>query len=563
VLQHVPVRERLTSCCLVNKRLHAAALAITSLEPSWRGFAGSEERTKGLLNWLPLYGKHLTRLELNEVPRIIQQLPCPNLLELFLQQCDVQLGPADDGTGVIQCCPGLTSLDLWGCNIIDAPEGAVVDSLSSLVHLQHLDVCPSLDDPYAIGGLSTATLPSLEHLTSLSVNNLSVENLYQLTAITGLQKLFLAVDTPVGPLSCPGLVFPASLTSIYVRSNVEGGLLSLLPAGLQFLQILECGVEGPAEGPGSFLSGMSRVQQLTRLWLHMDGFAWPPPSPAYSALTASTTLVELELVDPTLPAGIWPHMFPPMRQLPDLTKLIVGSMWVVHNPLPAWGAADLSSLVSCCPNLWEGLNMLVQPGLHVSELHKLTALRRLDLVYSPGSSAASLEDSVKGLAAITQLKFLDVWLDSPDLTGASFMPLTSLTALKKLTCTGRRGFHGAPGYPLKGLVSTQQVRHQCVSTDLVVPWLFPLTCLCCAADLPFRGHVCDLYLHCQPCACRLASWQPYPGHAPALRATMQHVCRVTRQTGSGTKSRVRFHLLDACRKTNLTVLLHRLCVLPG
>jgi hypothetical protein len=459
VLQHVPVRERLTSCCLVNRRLHAAASAITTLYPSWGVFLGAEERAKGLMKWLPLYGQHLTRLQLHKFPLIIKQLPCPNLLELDLNHCDVQLSPARGKTGVIQCCPKLTQLELGVLNITDSPEGTVLDSLSSLVHLQDLAVYPAVD-PYAIGGpyairdLSKATLPSLEHLTSLYVNYLSVENLYQLSALTGLQKLYLAVDIPVGPLSCPGLVFPASLTAIYLRSTVEGGLLSLLPAGLQFLHILECGVEGPAEGPGSFLSSISRVQHLMRLQLHMDGFAWPPAAPAYSALTPSSTLVELELCDPGLPAGIWQHMFPPTRQLPHLTSLIVGSMWFAQDPLSAWGAADISSLVSCCPNLREGLHMLVQPGLHVSELHKLTALARLDLMYS-SDPISGLEESLRGLAAITQLTVLEVWLNSPDLTGASFMPLTSLTALTKLRCTGLHGFHGAPSYPLNELVSTQ------------------------------------------------------------------------------------------------------------
>jgi hypothetical protein len=98
--------------------------------------------------------------------------------------------------------------------------------------------------------------------------------------------------------------------------------------------------------------------------------------------------------------------------------------------------------------------MLVQPGLHVSELHKLTALTPLDLVYS-SDLISGLEESVRGLAAITQLKMLEVWLDSPGLTGASFMPLTSLRALTKLSCTGLHGFHGAPSYPLKELVSRQ------------------------------------------------------------------------------------------------------------
>jgi hypothetical protein len=72
--------------------MHAAAVAATDdLELSHL----SQQRAASLLGWMSHHGQNLTKFELNyyyEQP--LQQLPCPNLLELKLDGCDVQLGPA-------------------------------------------------------------------------------------------------------------------------------------------------------------------------------------------------------------------------------------------------------------------------------------------------------------------------------------------------------------------------------------------------------------------------------------------------------------------------------------
>ena len=46
--------------------------------------------------------------------------------------------------------------------------------------------------------------------------------------------------------------------------------------------------------------------------------------------------------------------------------------------------------------------LVLQTGPHVSELHKLTALTRLDVVFVPGDLPA-YEESISGLAAVTQV----------------------------------------------------------------------------------------------------------------------------------------------------------------
>jgi hypothetical protein len=295
-MQHVPLKQRLTSCCLVNRRLHAAAVAATnqllflngeSRNSTWGSTTSiaSPERAQSVLGWLDQYGEHLTYLSMSRFPSV-QQLPCANLRELLLQECSVQLGPAADGTpGVIQCCTKLTRLDL-SCSIIDAPAGAVVHrSLSSLLHLQSLSVWPRIQerDSYSVGGLSSSTLPRLKNLTHLSVRSLSIDNLAQLGGLTSLQALTLEVNSevPVGPSSAPGLTVPASLTRLWVLSPVQAAFLSVVPVGLQCLH-LSCSVEGPAEGPSSFLSGMARLQHLTSLDLVLRNGshkAWTGPLP--------------------------------------------------------------------------------------------------------------------------------------------------------------------------------------------------------------------------------------------------------------------------------------------
>ena len=442
IMQQVPLEERLTSCCLVSRRLHAAAVAATQqLKLGAFPNPWSDQRAAALWAWLPQYGHHLTSLKLQYFPQLLQQLPCPNLQELSLKGGGVQLGPTLDGQpGVVQGCSKLTRLKLR-CQVVDALAGVVVDclsSLSSLVHLQHLEVGESLligrgYQPARVlkGWLSVSTLPQLTHLTYLNVMGLSAENLAQLGGLTNLQELVLpaAADgghTILGPSSAPGLAFPASLVSLGL-SDIDVGVLSLVPAGLRDLSV-GGRVEGPAEGPRSMFSHIAGLQQLTQLDMYLEN--WPPVGPAYSALTASSNLQSLTLSQPSLPAGVWPHVFPATRKLLHLTHLWFGNH-EVHEMPSAFGAADLSCLVSCCPKLCQLHTIFVQHGLHVSELHKLASLRSMYLEFAPGEEE-EIDRSMEGLAAVTQLKHMGIDVDGQDVAVASLLPLTSLTALKHL-----------------------------------------------------------------------------------------------------------------------------------
>lgn len=218
VMQHVTTKERLTSCCLVNKRLHAAAVAVAQqlvlfpaddhwkagrldleytlkhITPAERLRVKSPACAQSILAWLGNSGQHVTSLHMVCFTEPLRQLSCRNLLKLRLDYGrSVQLGPAADGSpGLVNCCTNLTSLEVRG-TIADAPERAVVDVLSSLVHLQRVVVWPSNSGyRYSLGGLSEQTLPCLAHLTYLHVNSLSGTNLAQLGALSSLQELSLS-----------------------------------------------------------------------------------------------------------------------------------------------------------------------------------------------------------------------------------------------------------------------------------------------------------------------------------------------------------------------------------
>ena len=432
IMALIPFKDRLTSCCLVSKKLHAAAIAATecldlpalSPQPSTTG--------SSLPGWLRHYGQHLTRLHLG-IPCRLLRLPCPMLLELKLSSlsCKVKLNATHGCLGALQQCTKLTRLELQ-CTITDISHEGQADGLSSLVNLQHLEMKPTFG-PRALSG---ATLPRLQCLTHLDVNALSIENLLQLGGLTSLQELTLWSSWLVaGPRYIPGLTFPGSLKKLFLSRAVEGALLSLLPTGLEELEV-KLNVEGPAEGPDSFLSGLARLQSLTRLLIAPIRMAWPPAGPAYGALTASSNLVSLEVTGVTGPDGIWPYLFPATHKLPQLT----GFVWYPGPGegdddedafSPSWGAADLAGLVSCCPGLCEVQTLHMQPGMQVSELHKLTALTSLFLSYNC-EDLDDFGDSVRGMAVLSQLHKLEVTQVCEHFRVSSLLPLTSLTALVHL-----------------------------------------------------------------------------------------------------------------------------------
>jgi hypothetical protein len=159
---------------------------------------------------------------------------------------------------------------------------------------------------------------------------------------------------------------------------------------------------------------------------------------------------------------VLPYVFPVGRTLSELeefgTEALTLDVVDEVNDYSAWGAADLSRLVSCCPNLFGFLDdpLHLLHGSHVSELHKLTGLTNLSVMYGAGD-LASCQESMKGLAAITQLQSLSVDLrGTSSMTVATLLPLPSLTCLTSLHCCREAGLDIAEGE--SSLCYTKQVR---------------------------------------------------------------------------------------------------------
>lgn len=214
---------------------------------------------------------------------------------------------------------------------------------------------------------------------------------------------------------------------------------STLTASLQIRptqMAVRCHVEGPAEGPGSFLSGMARLQHLMHLDLGSSRpISLPPPGPAYSALTASSTLIEFKMYAGLLPEGVWPFMFQCRTScrtsLPSICMMYDDNFGGDTVLASAWRAADVCSVVGCCPNLRELPQTCMQHGQHVSDLRYLTGVTSLMLGYGAGDFDA-VESSLQGIASVTQLQGLIMYLHTRELSVASLLPLTSLTALEDL-----------------------------------------------------------------------------------------------------------------------------------
>jgi hypothetical protein len=88
--------------------------------------------------------------------------------------------------------------------------------------------------------------------------------------------------------------------------------------------------------------------------------------------------------------------------------------------------------------------MYLQLGPHVSELQRLTGLTRLSAMYDSGD-LADYQEYLVGLAALTQLHNLKFEF-SEQLTVASLLPLTSLTALTEFECRWQPGLDTEKDY---------------------------------------------------------------------------------------------------------------------
>jgi hypothetical protein len=238
---------------------------------------------------------------------------------------------------------------------------------------------------------------------------------------------------------------------IHLELDVLAGLTQL-----QRLRLIGCEVRKGAAGVAQLLSHLQPLQQLTHLsWhfvpplqlqrpkqalAHLNLHAVEegcPAAAAYAALTASSKLQYLEISYCQLLPGVWQHLFPSGRHLPNLQSLNISGVrrsgkdaWEDYAPAP-----EGSRLVSCCPAL-QCLNMehLCNPEVAVVQgLSKLQNLR-----FTCGDSQVEVLQAVCHLTGLRSLKFqASRGLDAgPDALGSSLVAkgvLLQLTQLRQLT----------------------------------------------------------------------------------------------------------------------------------
>jgi hypothetical protein len=228
---------------------------------------------------------------------------------------------------------------------------------------------------------------------------------------------------------------------------------------MQHLDFGTCKLRGGAAGAAQLLSHLQSMQQLTHLSVCEDVVlsGGNPPASAYAALTASSKLQYLDIWYQTLPAGVWQHVFPAGRQLPNLQTLkfscwtfFLFSFWGNYKELNP--APEGSRLVSCCP----GLQSLHLGSLQCSAelLAPLQGLSRLQTLECYLRDATV--EVVQAVCQLTGLRELTVTGSVCEEQGGSLMHLAQLKQLTKLDLSC--WFPGKSRSPVKLSGEQQTVR---------------------------------------------------------------------------------------------------------
>jgi hypothetical protein len=185
------------------------------------------------------------------------------------------------------------------------------------------------------GGFSTAALSGLQQLTYLELAELKLQGpeqggpaLQPLQGLTCLADLRLCLKEPTA-VEISIIARARQLTRLQLSglAKLGPGALAALTQ-LQHLQLVQKSITYGAVGAVQLLSELQLLQQLTHLGLSccvmVEGSN--PPAGAFTALTASSKLQHLDIRCCRLPAGVWQHIFPAGRQLPQLRGLHIANV---------------------------------------------------------------------------------------------------------------------------------------------------------------------------------------------------------------------------------------------
>jgi hypothetical protein len=382
------------------------------------------------------------------------------LASLELSALEVQLRPQGGWVGMLRPGVPLKKLRLTHCTLLDGAAGlaAALSLLSGLEHLSIETDCDMACNKEA-GAFPPSVLSAVEQLQQLTYLKLDCcvegassqegSTLQPLGSLTRLLQLHLAVrvteDSPtLAYVDDSVLSSLQHLTCLELQGNIAMSSNSL--ARMSQLQHLDLSgyVRGAEAGFAELLSGLQHLTQLTALALcscDMDTEVPYPMSAAFSALTASSTLRNLDVSECLLPEGVWEHVFPTGRKLPHLTSMDISHPKDLHEDAENASedspedsedpyddpveAPDAERLVSCCPGLLS-LNML---GLKCSteSLTPLQGLSALQQLYLHIETWRRVEE----LSGLINLRHLEIFVDE-DQWIEKGLPL-QLTELQQLT----------------------------------------------------------------------------------------------------------------------------------
>lgn len=190
VLQYLALTDRLGSCLVCKMMCRAALAAIDSI--AWAVPEHKPYLQASFMGWLSEAQHQVTSLQLaNFRQPPLQDLCCPGLQQLLLQQCTVQLAGQQ---GMLQGLQQLTHLSLQLCMLAGGFDS--LTSIEALPNVQHLVLGALLDSQQqGVRQLPAQDLlPKLRKLTHLEVAKrlvLSAASIQQLSCLTDLHTLIL------------------------------------------------------------------------------------------------------------------------------------------------------------------------------------------------------------------------------------------------------------------------------------------------------------------------------------------------------------------------------------
>jgi hypothetical protein len=468
ILQLTNQKQRLASCALVHSSWHAAAAVAATNSMSADLSNADSSRRSSLQAFLAAHARTLTKIDVTSCHDTDQQapdfsqLPCAKLRSLRLEHCSIRKNsPRQPGT--LQHAKQLQQLSLLRCLTDDLSTlqqqlpGSLQDVLLESIFpagaagastqfpplhaglLQALARCADLTSLALHQGTSDYGQIPLQHLSNLStLRSLSLKwptdrpdraTAFALTGVSALSQL-TSFTLHLG-YTTPGIVPWVGLQSL-LRLDLAQGMGLDLPAELvsvgQLTQLQYLRVTN-TQSIQALLAVLPRLKQLTHLSLEVHPMFYPIPAGAFSTMTASSNLRQLNLHHHLCLARlgpVWDHMLPAGRIFSQLIALTA----YCNSTLP------LGRLAQSCPNLQE-LMFLIRPahnsrglfaGRHaVTALSQLQALTRLEL---RGTDYHAVSSGVAQLTGMRQLSIRSLELLAP----ADVVSLAQLKGLTGLEC---------------------------------------------------------------------------------------------------------------------------------